>query len=56
MAGVGDVDNLKGSNGPWKVAQALGEQSGMSIPHFARAVHQDRTTIYVPSSSVSSMM
>ena len=35
--GCGDVGNLKGSTGPWQVVQALREQSGMSIRHFARA-------------------
>jgi hypothetical protein len=51
----GDVGNLEGSTGPWQVVQALREQSGMSTPHFARAVHQD-VSPYVPSNSVSSMM
>ncbi len=52
----GDVGNLNGSTGLWKVVQALREQSGISIPHFARAVHEDVIAAYVPSSSVSSMM
>ena len=41
MAGCGDVVNLEGSTGPWKVVQALREQRDMSIPSSHGGLHED---------------
>src|ERR1700736_1390655 len=48
----GHVVNLEGSSGPWKVVQALREQSGMSIP--IRAALWIQTVPTTPSPSRSS--
>ena len=51
-AGCGHVGNLEGSSGPWKVVQALREQSGMSTPDSRGAVDNSGSANHLLSEQI----